>query len=445
MRLGVMGATGARGAGSAIGAMGAIVLMAASVHAQAPRDLAVERYLDRQAGLSLDDAIAGALERAPQLRAARADLEAARSMRLQANLKPNPMVSFERATQLSGEDTQTMAGVEWPLDLFRRNPRVAMADREIEAAEQSVNEDVRVLVADVRLKYGEAAAAIRALAIANELAASAERDVTLRRSRVAEGASPPLERDLLDVENRRLQSDRLVAEGRAETAMIELKRVLGLRAATPVRLRDTIDTLVARGTALPSSQLETERSDVRQADARVRLADARIARAGSEGRFDMSLLGSYTRMATGFSQRGFNAAGILEPVHGTFDFLVVGASIMLPLRNRNQGEIAAARAARAGAEARLEAVRLAADAELATALAQDARSRDALRLVEGAVQLSRQNLDVIRQTFELGRATIAHVLAEQRQYLELESTYTITLKAAYEARVMLLRARGDLP
>jgi outer membrane protein TolC len=59
--------------------------------------------------------------------------------------------------------------------------------------------------------------------------------------------------------------------------------------------------------------------------------------------------------------------------------------------------------------------------------------------------LSRQNLDVVRQTFELGRATITEVLAEQRRYLELQSTYNATLRTTYEARVMLLRARGDLP
>ena len=88
--------------------------------------------------------------------------------------------------------------VEWPLDLFRRGPRVAVADREVEAVEQSVADRARMLVADVRVKYGEVAAAIRALAIADELAVSAERDLELRRSRVAEGASPPLERDMLE-------------------------------------------------------------------------------------------------------------------------------------------------------------------------------------------------------------------------------------------------------
>ena len=429
-----------------LGAMGAVVvIMTADVYAQAPRRPAVEQYLDREKGMSLSEAIAGALEREPELRAARTEIEVSRGMRLQASLRPNPMFSFEQREQWDGNDNQTMAGIEWPLDLFRRGPRVAVADRETEAVEEAVADRVRLLVANVRLKYGEAAAAIRGLAIADELAMSTERDLGLRRARVAEGASPPLERDMLDVEHRRLESDRLLAEGMVEAAMVELKRLLGLAAATPLRLRDTIDTLVAQESAALSTSANVERPDIRQANVQVRLADARIERARSEGRFDMSVFGSYMRMASGFSQQAFNAAGTLEPVQGTFRFLVAGASITLPLRNRNQGDVAAARAERAGAEARLEALRLAADAEVAAATAQDARSRQALHIIEGAVGLSRQNLDVVRQTFELGRATITDVLAEQRRYLELQVTYNTTLRATYEARVMLLGARGDLP
>jgi cobalt-zinc-cadmium efflux system outer membrane protein len=184
---------------------------------------------------------------------------------------------------------------------------------------------------------------------------------------------------------------------------------------------------------------------VREAGARVRLAEARIQRAQSEGRFDVTLFGSYMRMATGFSQRGFNAGGALEPIQGTFRFLVGGATVTLPVLNRNQGEVATARAERTAAEARLDAAQLAAEAEVAAAETQDARSRQALQIIEGAVRLSRQNLDVVRQTFELGRATITDVLAEQRRYLELQTTYNAILRTTYEARVLLLRARGDLP
>lgn len=433
-----------------ITAVGLGVLMLAGVAAaqQSPaieRKTAADQYLDRENGLSLNDAIAGALEREPTLRAARTEIEVARGLRAQAGLRPNPTVSFERREQPAGEDNQTMVGIEWPLDLFRRGARLAVAERATEAVEHLVADRVRMLVADVRLKYGEAAAAIRALTVADNLATSAERDLALRRARVEEGASPPLERDMLDVEFRRLVSDRLLAQGAAEAAIVELKRIVGSPPMLSVRLRDTIDTLVSRTDVVAVQSMSAQRADVREAEERVRVADAGVERARSEGRFDMSLFGSYMRMASGFPQLGFNREGGLEPVQSVFRYLAGGATITVPIRNRNQGEVAVARAERAGAAARLDAVQLAADAEIASATAQDARAREALQTIEGAVQLSRQNLGVIRQTYELGRATISDVLAEQRRYLDLETAYTAILRATYEARVMLLRARGEVP
>jgi outer membrane protein TolC len=58
--------------------------------------------------------------------------------------------------------------------------------------------------------------------------------------------------------------------------------------------------------------------------------------------------------------------------------------------------------------------------------------------------LARQNLSVVRQSYELGRTTIFEVLAEQKRYLDLERAYTETLRAAYEARTALNRAVGEV-
>ena len=57
--------------------------------------------------------------------------------------------------------------------------------------------------------------------------------------------------------------------------------------------------------------------------------------------------------------------------------------------------------------------------------------------------LARQNLDVVRQTFGLGRGTVFDVLAEQRRYLDFEQAYTAALAEAWDARASLKRALGD--
>jgi cobalt-zinc-cadmium efflux system outer membrane protein len=119
--------------------------------------------------------------------------------------------------------------------------------------------------------------------------------------------------------------------------------------------------------------------------------------------------------------------------------------ISIPVLNRNQGEIAAARAEGAGAEAAHEAARLAADTELAVARARDEHARQAVSAYTGGGQaLARRNLTVVVQSYELGRVTVFDVLAEQRRYLEVERAYTEALRAAYEARTALNRALGGV-
>ena len=63
---------------------------------------------------------------------------------------------------------------------------------------------------------------------------------------------------------------------------------------------------------------------------------------------------------------------------------------------------------------------------------------------DGIRPLARRNLDTVRETYQLGRATVFDVLAEQRRYLETERAYTEALSEAYASRVSLSRATGDI-
>jgi cobalt-zinc-cadmium efflux system outer membrane protein len=432
----------------------ASLLASASARAQSslpPPQALAERYIDAIGGVSVEDAVTRALEREPSLRAAKTEIDAAQAMRLQAGLRPNPIASFERRQEPWGTDNQTSIGMEWPLDLFRRSARLSVAERELEATELSVADRRRVLAAEVRMRYGDAAAAIREVAIAESLAVSARRAVELLRARVEEGASPPLDRDLLEVELLRFESDRLIAAGRADAALFALKRVMGEPADVSLKLHDTLEALVGPAPtvadAASAPKLEasvvSDRSDVREAEARVAAAAARIERARSDGRFDLGLFGTYMRMDAGFPQRGVDARGNLERVRGVFNYLAGGVMVMVPLRNRNQGEVGVAEAGRAGAQAKVDAARLAAQSEIATAAARHVQSRQAVGLYERGVRLARQNLDVIRQIYELGKGPVFDVLTEQRRYLELERAFTDALHEAFDARTALRRARGE--
>src|SRR5262249_30261271 len=139
------------------------------------------------------------------------------------------------------------------------------------------------------------------------------------------------------------------------------------------------------------------------------------------------------------------ASGGLVPIQGVFNYAAAGATLTMPLRNRNEGEIAAAQATATGAAATLEAAKLSARAGNAAATARSAQNRAAVARIEEAVRLARQNLDTVRQTYELGRMTVTDVLAEQRRFLDLERAHTGALRETYDAEASLRNSRGERP
>ena len=429
-----------------------IVIVSVGVHAQVPGTKTQEpttSYLDPLNGLTLEEAVSQALEREPTLRASRAQLEVARGLQTQAGLRPNPSISFSQQEEPAGTDNQTRLEIQWPLDLFRKSGRVTVADREVDAAQQATADRARLLAASVRMKYGEVVTAVRTLSVTEELVAATTRQRTLVAARVEQGATPPLDRDMLRVEVQRLEAERVVQRGNVERRLIELKRLLGLPPDTALSLRESLEQIVRRE-PLPAASVAgdleatTSRPDVRQAAARIAVAEAQIDRAHREGKPDVSLFGMYMRSDAGFPQRGFGPTGDLERVRGVFHYWSAGAMVTLPVLNRNQGATAAAQAERLAAVAEADGARLNAESEVAAARVRDVSARRALDTYTAeAVGLARQNLDVVRQTYELGRGTLLDVLNEQRRYLDLERAYTDVLREAFNARQTLKEARGE--
>jgi outer membrane protein, heavy metal efflux system len=425
-----------------------LIATSRSAHAQGDAASATSRYVDSVSGLSLEQAIARALETEPSLRSTREQINIAEGARLQAGLRPNPSASFEQRAEPGGTDRLTTASVEWPLDLFRRAGRVAVADLEVTDAKLASADRTRLLIADVRTRYGEVLASIRELALFDQVIAAAQNQHELLRGRVAEGAAPPIDRNVLEVELRRLRAAQLVRAGRVEAALLKLKPLLGLRADAPLAVRDTLDTIVRQESSTYRSQTTASsspdnRADVRQAALRVELADAKTNRATRDGRFDVSVYASYMHMDSGFPQRGLGPMGEFERVRGQFNYISGGATVSLPLFNRNQGDIASAKAERASAAAALDASRLNAESEAAAARVQYERAREALDLYADDVRgLARQNLTVVGQSYELGRVTVFDVMTEQRRYLDVEIAYLDALRAAFDARTALNLALG---
>jgi cobalt-zinc-cadmium efflux system outer membrane protein len=179
------------------------VSVATQTNAPNSREAVTSQYINTETGIALEEAIARALEQEPTLRATRTDVDVARGAQLQAGLHPNPTVGFMQQQEPGGIDNQSRVEMQWPLDLFRRTGRLAVAEGEVQATERAVADRERMLAADVRMKYGEVAAAVRDLAINDDLIAATTRQYDLLRARVDQGATPPLERNMVAVSKAR--------------------------------------------------------------------------------------------------------------------------------------------------------------------------------------------------------------------------------------------------
>ncbi len=397
---------------------------------------------------TIEQLVATALERSPELRAARTDVAAAEGRITQAALRPNPAFSATHMT-MTGDQRQTLFEVQWPLDLFRRPARIATAQRAADTTQASVQDRERLLAATVRRQAGQLLAARRNVQIMTEALAAARRTRELLDSRATEGSIPKIDANIATVEAGRIEADLVLAQADVEGAEIELKALVGMRPGEPLTLRDSLETLVRTTPVAPGAPAAEEslamRPDIHEAAARVAEADARIDQAQREGRMDVSLVGNFGRQRYGFAQRAFDASGRLVPVQGDFHSFEVGANFAFPIRNRNQGAIAAAQAERSGEQELLVARQLVAQAEVDAAVVRDREAQRAVEMYATTIRdLARQNVDVQLEAYDLGRTQLTDLLAEQRRYLDVETGYTSMLSRAYDARVALRRARGEI-
>lgn len=395
-------------------------------------------------GLTVDELVAYAIANNPDLAAARADVEAAMGRLRQANLRPNPMLEMTGGQSVVGPDNNVTVGVTLPLDLNgRKQGRVGVAERELELKRAQVAERERRLRAEVRRKAGERLAAARNLGFTETLLSVNRQALGLVQDRVREGAAPALEESLLLVEVNRLDAARQMLESRVAIAALELKALAGLGPDVPLQVRAGFDMPVAvprdRGVELALGA----RPDLLALDAEVAMARARIGREEAEGRWDASISVGYQRQETGFGLNGLTDRGGTRPIQDTFHMVGGGISITLPVRNRNQGNIQAARAEVQAAEHRRQIQELIVRQEVAAAFTQAEAAQRALEIyARGVRDVASQNLDVVRRSYELGRIPLLDVIAEQRRYIEVETGYTYALKQAYDAAVEVERAIG---
>jgi cobalt-zinc-cadmium efflux system outer membrane protein len=348
---------------------------------------------------------------------------------------------------VTGTDTNLTVSVTLPLDLGgRKAGRVGVAERTLEMKRAQVLDRTRRLRAEVRMKAGEVLAVQRNAQFTEELLQVNRDALDLLHARVARGAAPPLEERLLRVEVNRLEASRHLLASQVQVRTLQLKALVGLGPDASLMLQDALHA------APPPYDLDvgltqalTTRSDVLVAQAEVAMAGATILKEQAEGRWDASVNVGYMRQRFGFMLNGLTERGESRPIDDVFHYVGGGVTVTLPVRNRNQGNIAAALAEAGAAEHRLAAIHLTIRQEVTAAFTQYEAAQHALAIyTQGVRDVAHQNLEVVRKTYELGRASLLDVIAEQRRYIDIETGYTDALKQAYDTVVEIERAVGTL-
>jgi cobalt-zinc-cadmium efflux system outer membrane protein len=397
------------------------------------------------AEITVDELVARALAENPDVLAARADVEAAKGRLLQAGLRPNPMVELGGQKAL-GPDNNVMVGLSLPLDLNRRKEgRVGVAGRELEMKQAQVTDRERRLRADVRMKAADVLGAQRDLQVADDLLRANRAALGLVGERARRGAVPPLEENLLLVEVNRLEASRRMLESRVEVFTLQLKALAAWPAEAALTLNGNLGApppAIDRPAGV--AQALEQRADLRAAQADAAMARARILKEQAEGRWDASISVNYQRQDFGFmGLNGITDRGGTRPIQDVFHYFGGAVTITLPVRNQNQGNVAAARAEATAAVRRIELAVLTIRQEVNAAFTQYEAAQRSLEIyARGVRDIARRNLDVVRQTYDLGRGSLLDVVAEQRRYIDIEMGFTEALKQVYNAAVEIERAAG---
>jgi outer membrane protein, heavy metal efflux system len=258
------------------------------------------------------------------------------------------------------------------------------------------------------------------------------RALELIGDRVRRGAVPALEENLQRVEVNRLEASRQMLQSRVEVATLQLQVLAGVSPEAPLSIRGDLrapPVTIEREGVLGRALLV--RPDLGAARVEAAMARAKIRKEEAEGRWDASVNVGYMRQDFGYDLNGLTARGESRPITDIFHYMGGGVTIMLPVRNRNQGNIAAALAEAQAVERRAEMAELTVRQEVQAALIQyDAAARALDIYTQGVHEVAEKNLEDMRKAYQLGRWTLLEVISEQRRYLEIEMGYTEALEQA---------------
>ena len=378
------------------------------------------------ASLTLDEALSRATDANPTLRAAAREVSAVDATILQAKTRPNPELQglvedLRNATRI------TTVQINQPLELGgKRGARIAAAETNRSAASLALDVQRAEIRADVVTAFADVLAAQEGLRLAQATADLAQRASGVAARRVLAGKVSPVEETRARVAEANVRLEAAVAVNELAAAR---KRLAGLWGAAVPDFGQVQGNLESLPPLPPLSDLN-QQLETSPALQRARLE---IERRNALTRVERSLRTPDVTISLG--ARRNNELGLNQAI--------VGASLPLPLFNRNQGNILEAERRTDKARAELAAATVQASNSLAQAHSRLEVARQSVTTLREQILPGAQSAyDAATKGFELGKFNFLEVLDAQRTLFQARAQYQRALAEAYRAAAEIERVLG---
>jgi cobalt-zinc-cadmium efflux system outer membrane protein len=368
--------------------------------------------------LTIDQAIAEAIDRNLAVVAERYNIAVADARIVTAGLRPNPVIT---ASAMLPDSTIYDASINPREGIVRGDvliERGGKRDRRLEVAQDAkavselqLQNTIRALVLNVQSAFVDIQQAEAELTLARESLSAFNEIVGINAERVRSGDLAAVELQRSRLAALQFQNDVRIRDARLATAIHRLRVLLGRTDTAPIaavgELRHDgaalqLDALQQRALQLRPDLKALERDQARSA------ADARLQVA--QGTIDYTVSAEFHRQLA--------PGGLAGNEWGLF------FSAPLPIFSRNQGEIERARREETQLGARVDALRAQIANEVQVAYDQYVTSRSQVdRIEREMLQQARDVRDTTEYSYRRGEASFVEFLDAQRAYNETMQSY----------------------
>ena len=374
-----------------------------------------------QKTITLEELQQMALQNNPTFKQSAANIQAAEGRRRQSGSYPNPTVGYQGEQIRGGSFHGGEQGFFLQQDIVlggKLGLNRKIFDQELKQAETEAEEQKMHVVTNVRMSYTQALAAQQTLELRQNLSKLANDAVETSRqlANVGQADAP----DVLESEVEAQQAELAVsmAEQNQHRVWKALAAVVGNPRLPLMKLEGKLEDTPPVNADELVEKIVNESPAVRIAELGVKRAEAALARAKRETIPNLQLRG-------GMQQNGEllnNGRAV-----GLQGFAEVGVSI--PIFDRNQGNIAAAKADAERAEREVERVKLVLRVRAASVVQSYAFSQTAIdRYKNQMIPRARKAYEMYTKKYQQMAAAFPQVLIGQRTLMQLEVSYTTALE-----------------